>query len=90
MNSPPLTELCVMTRIRLARTADKLAIVNMIVPRSRTSPPTSSAVSVVTQVTWLETVPTDREVPVGAMMVLWEAALLDVLAVEKPWIRSMR
>jgi hypothetical protein len=60
----------VMTRTKPAKTADKLVIANTIAQRSRTSPPTSSVVSVATQVTWRVIVQIANVVKTGATVLL--------------------
>lgn len=89
----PLTVPYVMTRTKPARTAVRSAIANMIALRSRTTPPTLSAVSAVTLVTWLGIVLTGRGVQAGEMMVPVLPAPLVVLAAlvaAMPWTASTR
>jgi hypothetical protein len=70
-----------MTRTRPDRTVVKSAIASMTARRSRTTPPTSFAVSAVTLATWPVIVQTGRGAPVGAMMALRELVLLLVALV---------
>ena len=71
------------TRTRLARTAARLVIESTTVPKSKTTQPILSAVSVVTLVTWPVIAQTDREAGTGVMMVLMlPVLLLAVLTVE--------
>lgn len=85
---PPSMEPCVMTRTRHARTVVRSVIASTIVQRSRTSPPASSVAFVVTQATWLVTVPTDREARTGATMLL--AADHRLASVEEKQTLTMR
>jgi hypothetical protein len=80
-----------MMRTRRARTAVRLGIASTIVPRSRTTLPTSSAVSAVMPVTWPAIAQTDSGALAGAMTVQWVLGLGVVLAeVAMLLIASMR
>lgn len=77
-------EPCATTRTRHARTVARSVTASTIVLRSRTSQQASSAACVVTQVTWVATVPIGKEARVGVMTLL--AAGHRLALVEKPML----
>jgi hypothetical protein len=91
-NLLPSTEHSVTMRTRLARTADRLVIGNMIVLRNRTTLRTSSVVSAAMPAIWLVIVLTGSVVRAGAMMVLVVLGLLRdaLVGAEMWWIASTR
>lgn len=79
MSSPLSTVPSVTTRIKPARTVEKLVTASTTARTKRTTPPASSAEFVAMQATWLATVLTAFVAKTGATMTV---AALAVLAVD--------
>jgi hypothetical protein len=80
-------------RTKLARTVVKSVTASLIALNNETSPPTSSAVSVVTLATWREIVQIGKKAPTGvqhqALLVL-VALQLVALVLEMPLTENTR